>query len=212
MPFKDLREEYSGAELLEADLDADPLVQFRRWFADAVAAELPLANGMTLATVGADGRPAARIVLLKEVDERGFVFFSNYESRKGRHLAANRAAALVFWWPPLHRQVRVEGHCSRIPAEESDAYFETRPAASNLSAIASAQSQPVASREALDAAYEAAAERVGAGKIERPAHWGGYVLAPDRFEFWQGREDRLHDRIEYSLSRDNSWTVGRLFP
>jgi pyridoxamine 5'-phosphate oxidase len=206
-----LREEYAGTPLHEQDIDPDPVAQFRRWFDDAVRAQMPLANGMTLATVDARGRPSARVVLLKQADERGFVFFTNYESRKGRELSENPEAALVFWWPALHRQVRVEGRVERLEAEPSDRYFRERPYPSNLSAAASPQSRPVASREELERRVEALRAAHPEGSLERPASWGGYRLVPRALELWQGREDRLHDRLRYELD-DGRWRVARLAP
>lgn len=206
--FEHLRQEYAGTPLTKRNVDPDPIAQFRRWFSEAEAAGVPMANGMTLATVGADGQPSARIVLLKAVDERGFSFVTNYDSRKGVELAANPCAALLFWWAALHRQVRVEGAVEKLPAAESDAYFAARPRTSNVSALASEQSRPVESREAL----EARVAQVPAGELSRPAHWGGYVLRPDRLELWQGRADRLHDRLEYHRGEDGTWTIRRLCP
>ena len=206
-----LREEYAGTPLTEAQVDSDPVEQFRRWLDDAVCAEMPLANAMTLATADASGRPSARVVLLKQADERGFVFFTSYESRKGRELEANAEAALVFWWPPLHRQVRVEGRVERLEAALSDAYFHERPYASNLSAVASPQSQPVSGREELEARVQAACERYPEGVLGRPATWGGYRLTPREIELWQGREDRLHDRLRYRRE-GKAWRLDRLAP
>jgi pyridoxamine 5'-phosphate oxidase len=206
-----LREEYAGTPLHEGEVDADPIAQFRRWFDEAVRAQMPLANGMTLATADAQGRPSARVVLLKQADERGFVFFTNYESRKGRELSANPEAALVFWWAALHRQVRVEGRVERLEAEASDRYFGERPYASNLSAAASPQSRAVQSREELERRVEELRAARPEGALERPASWGGYRLVPRAVEFWQGREDRLHDRLRYE--RDGgSWRLERLAP
>ena len=204
-----LREEYAGQPLAEGDVDADPIAQFRRWMDEAVRAEIPLANGMTLATADAQGRPSARIVLLKQLDDRGFVFFTGYESRKGHELAENPEAALVFWWAPLHRQVRVEGRVERVEAEISDRYFAERPPDSNLSAVASPQSQVVKSREELERRVEDV--RRGEGALSRPASWGGYRLAPREIEYWQGREDRLHDRLRYRRDGER-WRLERLAP
>lgn len=210
MRFDDLREDYEGRDLSEEDVAGDPFVQFRTWFDQAVNAELPLANGMTLATCDRYGQPSARIVLLKDIDH-GLVFFSNYDSRKGRELAANPKAALLFWWQHLHRQVRIEGQVEQISAKESDAYFETRPRDSNLSAMASAQSQVVHSRGKLEEEVAAVREQWEGRNLERPGVWGGYRLVPERFEFFQGRADRLHDRLRYQR-RSAGWTVVRLYP
>jgi len=182
-----------------------------RWFDDAAAEELPLANACALATTSPDGQPSARIVLLKDMSRDGFVFFTNYESRKGHELAHNPRAALLFWWPPLERQIRIEGSCARVSAEESDAYFRHRPRASNLSAMASAQSQVVKDRATLETAVETLDKRWYGHELERPENWGGLRLQPDAFEFWQGRADRLHDRLRYQRRADQ-WVRERLSP
>jgi pyridoxamine 5'-phosphate oxidase len=195
-------------ELRRSDLDPDPLAQFAAWFLAAGEAGVPVPEAMALATAAPDGAPSARMVLLKGFDERGLVFFTSYGSRKGRELAANPRAALLFHWQPLGRQVRVEGAVSRVPTEESEAYFRSRPLGSRLSAIASHQSEPVAARAELEARV-AALE--GDADPPRPADWGGYVLAPVAYEFWQHRDDRLHDRFRYE--RDGGgWRIDRLQP
>ena len=195
-------------ELRRADLDPDPLAQFAAWFLAAGEAGVPVPEAMALATAAPDGAPSARMVLLKGFDERGLVFFTSYGSRKGRELAANPRAALLFHWQPLGRQVRVEGAVSRVPVEESESYFRSRPLGSRLSAIASDQSEPVAARAELEARV-AALE--GDADPPRPASWGGYVLAPVAYEFWQHRDDRLHDRFRYE--RDGGgWRIDRLQP
>jgi len=205
-----LRIDYKRAALSEHDVAADPFAQFVRWFDEAVAAALPEPNAMTLATVDAAGCPDARIVLLKAVDHRGFVFHTNYGSRKGRELAANPRVALLFFWAELERQVRVEGTAERASPEESDAYFAQRPRDSQLSAWASPQSAPIADRAWLEAELAATATRFG-GEVPRPPNWGGMRVAPDRFEFWQGRPSRLHDRLVWSRAGDR-WTIGRIAP
>jgi pyridoxamine 5'-phosphate oxidase len=211
MKLDDLRREYSGEPLDEQRAGDDPMALFERWFQEALAAQIPFAEGMVLATVAPDGQPSTRVVLLKGVDARGFVFYSNYESRKAEELARNPAAALHFWWPELHRQVRVEGRAERLGAAESDAYFATRPRASNLSAMASAQSRTIDSRAALERSVAECAAAWEGRELERPASWGGYRVSPRVFEFWQGRPDRLHDRLRY-VRAGQGWTRERLCP
>jgi pyridoxamine 5'-phosphate oxidase len=206
-----LGEQYVGAPLDPADCDPDPLIEIRRWLQIAVAAQLPTVNAMTLATIDERGRPAARIVLLKDIEDRGLVFFTNYQSRKARDLAAHPFAALVVFWEPLHRQIRIEGAIEKVDAATSDAYFATRPRGSQLSAIASPQSQPIASRAALEQLVADATREVGAGEPGRPAHWGGYRLLPDMVELWQGQVSRLHDRVRYHRGGDG-WVRDRLAP
>jgi pyridoxamine 5'-phosphate oxidase len=199
-----------GESLNEADVSADPYTQFQRWFDEALRAELPMVNAMTLATVGADGAPSARIVLLKGIDHNGFVFYTNYMSRKGRELAGNPRAALVFHWTDLEREVRIDGCVEKVTAAESDEYFASRPLGSRHAAIASPQSEVVASRAVLEARFNAAAADHGEA-APRPTHWGGYRVLPTSIEFWQGRPSRLHDRLLYTR-QDDRWTIVRLAP
>jgi len=203
--------QYAGTPLDPADCDPDPIAQFRRWMAVAVAADLPTVNAVTLATVDDRGRPAARVVLLKDVDDRGFVFFTNYESRKARDLAAHPFAALVAFWEPLHRQVRIEGAIEKVEAAESDAYFASRPRGSQIGAIASPQSAPIASRQLLEERVAAVEQATGGAAPARPAHWGGYRLVPDMIELWQGQVSRLHDRVRYRRE-PGGWQRDRLAP
>jgi pyridoxamine 5'-phosphate oxidase len=209
MSVADLRQNYEKNVLLESTAHPLPLDQFATWFAEAVAAAAPEPNAMTLATVDARGQPSARIVLLKGFDERGFVFFTNYCSRKGRDLAGNDRAALLFFWQSLERQVRIEGRVERVESALSDSYFASRPLGSRLGAWASPQSQPT-TRAALAASAAEFADRYG-DTPPRPADWGGYRLAPELFEFWQGRPSRLHDRLQY-LPEADGWRIQRLAP
>lgn len=212
MNIADLRREYMRAGLAEADAHADPLAQFERWFREAEAAQVPLPNAMTLATVDAGGAPSARIVLLKAIEHGSFTFYSNYLSRKGRELAVRPRACLVFLWAELERQVRVEGTVVRVTAKESDAYFASRPLGAQLSAWASSQSDTVADRAALERALQGMRAKHGETP-PRPPHWGGYRLAPEAIEFWQGRADRLHDRLLYRRAPAAAdWTIERLAP
>ena len=207
----DLREEYRGAGLDESDLDPNPVEQFRRWFDEALAANLHEPNAMTLATATPDGQPSARIVLLKGYDERGFVFYTSHEGRKGRELTENPRCALLFYWGEMGRQVRIEGTAARVPEEEADAYFASRPRGSRLGAWASAQSREVGGRQALeDRLWNLELEYEGR-EVPRPPFWGGYRVEPTKFEFWQGRENRLHDRLVYRRA-GNGWEVSRLQP
>jgi pyridoxamine 5'-phosphate oxidase len=235
MAIADLRREYSLTGLRRRDLEADPIVQFRKWFDQASGARasgrvrkffiqlykrLLLASGaesldltaMTLATVDRQGRPSARVVLLKGVDQRGFVFFTNYESRKGQELAGNPQAALVLYWPDQERQVRIAGEVNKLPPAESDAYFRSRPRGSRLAAWASEQSATVKDRAALEEKWKQMEARYASQDIPRPPFWGGYLLSPERIEFWQGRPNRLHDRFRYTQQPDKTWLIERLSP
>lgn len=207
-----MRRDYAAGELRRADLRADPLAQFERWFADALAAGVIEANAMTLSTVDAAGRPHARIVLLKDCDARGFRFFTNYDSDKGVEIEANDRVALTFHWPPLERQVRIEGVAGKVPREESAAYFQSRPPASQLGAWASAQSRVIADRTALEGEFAAREREFADGVVPMPPHWGGYVVRPELMEFWQGRRSRLHDRFRYRRGEGGAWTIERLAP
>jgi len=193
-------------------LPADPLEEARRWFEEAELAGLPQPDAMALATASADGEPSARMVLLKGIDDVGFLFFTNHESRKGRDLAENPRAALVLYWTELRRQVRVTGAVERVSGEESDAYFATRPYGSRVAATASAQSSPIESRTALEAEYERLDREFGGGDVPRPPYWGGYRVVPATIEFWVGRENRLHDRVRFTRRPDGSWSTARLAP
>ncbi len=235
MAIADLRREYNLTTLRRSDLDPDPIAQFRNWFDQATGARtsgrvrrfcirlykaLLLAAGtepldltaMTLATVDDAGRPSARVVLLKGVDQRGFVFYTNYDSRKGRELAGNPQAGLVLYWPDQVRQVCIAGEVSKLPPAESDAYFKTRPRGSQLEAWASAQSTVIRDRAALEAKWKEMEARFAGQEVPRPPFWGGYLLSPRRIEFWQGRPNRLHDRFCYSRQPDKTWLIERLSP
>lgn len=207
----DLRKDYGQARLDESEVADDPVAQFTRWFEEALKAEVNEPNAMSVATVGEDGRPTSRIVLVKQFDGRGFTWYTNYDSQKGKQLASKPFAALLFFWSELERQVRIEGTVERTTAEESDRYFNSRPLKSRLSAIASRQSAPIANRAALEHNYEDVARQYGESP-SRPSNWGGFRLVPERIEFWQGRRSRFHDRIVYTRQEDGSWTRQRLQP
>ena len=235
MAIADLRREYNLTGLRRSDLDADPIAQFKKWFDQAAGARasgrvrkfcirlykaLLLATGaepmdltaMTLATADKQGRPSARVVLLKGVDQRGFVFFTNYDSRKGQELAENPQAALVFYWSDQERQVCIAGEVSKLPPAESDAYFKTRPRGSRVAAWASQQSAVIRDRAALEEKWQQMEAQYAGQEVPRPPFWGGYLLSPTRIEFWQGRPNRLHDRFRYTRQPDNTWLIERLSP
>jgi pyridoxamine 5'-phosphate oxidase len=212
MQIPEMREEYTWSGLYEADIAADPLRQFEKWFQEAIAAKLPEPNAMTLATATPDGQPSARMVLLKGFDASGFTFFTNYESRKGGELTANPRAALLFFWAELHRQVRIEGTVERVSQAESDDYFRSRPLGSRLGAWASAQSAVIASRAVLEERVREAMQRFPDGDVPCPPNWGGYRVVPLTIEFWQGRPDRLHDRLRYQRMEPSGWCIERLSP
>lgn len=211
MNIPDLRHEYMRSGLDEKDLASDPFEQFAVWFSVAVSSGLHLPNAVVLATADAQGAPSARAVLLKDYSPGGFVFYTNYSSRKGRELGANPRACLLFSWVELERQVRIEGTVQKVSSEESDAYFASRPLGSRLGACASPQSETVPDRATLEALFADAQRRYG-DSVPRPAHWGGYRLVPNAIEFWQGRENRLHDRLRYRRVERDGWTIERLAP
>src|SRR5919107_2260570 len=211
-----VRKEYTSAGLTESAAAPDPIVQFRRWFDTALGADLHEPNAMTLATATPEGRPSARVVLLKGFDERGFVFYTNYEGRKARELEENPCCALVFYWGELERQVRVEGRAGRVSEGESDAYYGSRPRGSRLGAWASAQSRPIGDREALEERLRGLEAEYEGREVPRPPFWGGYLVVPEEIEFWQGRENRLHDRLLYrrrpGREHAGGWRIERLQP
>jgi pyridoxamine 5'-phosphate oxidase len=206
-----LRQEYTSAGLDKADVDPDPIVQFQEWFEKVIDADLHEPNAMIVSTASTDGKPSARTVLLKGYDERGFVFYTNYEGRKANEIEANPMCALLFYWGELERQVRIEGRASRLSGDESDAYFEGRPRGSRLGAWASEQSRPVEDRSVLEERVKALEAQYEGREIPRPPFWGGYRVEPDTIEFWQGRENRLHDRLVYRRE-DGAWRIERLQP
>jgi pyridoxamine 5'-phosphate oxidase len=208
----DLRREYASRALTENQAHADPMQQFGDWFSEALSSQLLDVNAMTLATAGAMGEPSARTVLLKGFDDSGFVFFTNYDSAKGAEMANNPRASLLFFWRELERQVRINGAVTKTSAEESDGYFQSRPFESRISAVASPQSQPVGDRSELETRYAGLLAKYAAGSIPRPDNWGGYRVKPDRIEFWQGRQSRLHDRLLYVRQPDGHWVRSRLAP
>ncbi len=212
MSIADIRKDYKKAFLSEKDVHSSPVTQFGQWWNEAVAAEIEEVNAMTLASVAPDGRPAARIVLLKGYDKNGFVFFTNYLSRKGIELNAHPEVSLLFFWKELERQVRIEGKAVKVSNLESDEYFLSRPLESQIGAWASPQSQVIESRDILEENMQQVREQFEQTPMKRPPHWGGYCVIPDKIEFWQGRPGRLHDRILYSLNQQGEWKLERLAP
>ena len=208
----DLRKEYSSETLLEKDVTPHPIQQFKKWWEQVIASEISEPNAMTLATSSTDGLPSARIVLLKDFDEEGFVFYTNYKSYKGLQLEENPKACLVFHWKELERQVRIMGLVNKLDAEQSDEYYFSRPIGSRIGAWASPQSQPIKNREWLEQEFEKRKNDFANKEVPRPPHWGGYIVKPVIIEFWQGRFSRLHDRIQYSLEKGSGWKIERLAP
>ena len=204
--------QYGMFELLEEDLDPDPFKQFESWFNTALESEFVHADAFSLSTSSPDGKPAARMLLLKGFDENGFVFYTNSESRKGKELASNPYCTICFWWDKLERQVRIEGRVEKVPDSEADAYFATRPRGSQIGAWASEQSRTISDRGYLEKRFEEIEDKYRDREVPRPAYWNGYRLIPDSIEFWQGRPNRLHDRLRYKLQEDGSWVIDRLAP
>lgn len=207
-----LRRDYTLAKLSEKDLDPNPLIQLAQYFQEAIDLKLLLPDAMTLATVTAQGTPDARIVLLKELNESGLIFYTNYESPTGRQLESCPHASIVLWWAELERQVRVRGHVEKVSAEKSDAYFMTRPRATQIGAWSSAQSEVIASRDVLEENFKKVEQKFQNSEVPRPRHWGGYILIPSVIEFWQGGANRLHDRIRFRRNQDKTWIMERLSP
>ena len=212
MNIADIRKDYNLQSLSEADVAADPFLQFDQWWDDAIKSEIDEVNAMTLATATTDGIPSGRIVLLKGYDKNGFVFFTNYQSHKGKELQQNPYACLIFFWAALERQVRICGTVAKASAAESDAYFTSRPAGSRIGAWASPQSNVIAKREVIEDRLKELKQQFSDGNIPRPPHWGGYLVKPTQIEFWQGRPSRLHDRIQYTLQTAGNWIIERLAP
>ncbi len=207
-----LRKEYTFQGLSETNAHSNPFQQFKTWFDQALTARLPEPNAMTIATATLDGKPSARIVLLKDYDERGFVFYTNYESHKGQLLVANPWGAIAFWWAELERQVRIEGRVEKVSTTESDKYFRSRPVGSQLGAWVSNQSQVIENRQVLERRLEQLKQEYENKEVPRPPHWGGFRVVPEAIEFWQGRPSRLHDRLLYRRGEDGNWTIQRLSP
>ncbi|MGC4101285.1 pyridoxamine 5'-phosphate oxidase [Ferruginibacter sp.] len=212
MNIADIRKDYKLQTLSEKDVATGAIAQFDKWWDDAVKSEIDEVNAMTLATVTATSLPAARIVLLKGYDENGFVFFTNYESHKGKEMEQNAHACLVFFWKELERQVRITGTVAKVSAADSDAYFNSRPPGSRIGAWASPQSTVIEKREVIEERSKELTQKFSDGNIPRPPHWGGYIVKPTEIEFWQGRPSRLHDRIRYTLQTDGTWLIERLAP
>lgn len=210
--IENLRQDYRSAKLSERDVAADPISQFAKWFSEALDANLYEPNAMTLATSSIDRKPSARIVLLKGFDDKGFSFYTNYLSSKGKELAKNPVAALVFYWGELERQVRIEGTVEKLSKEESERYFKSRPKGSQIAAVVSPQSQVLNDRNLLEKTWEEMEQSYEGKQVPKPAHWGGYIVKPQVVEFWQGRSSRLHDRIVYKKADKNSWKIVRLAP
>ena len=212
VPITHLRREYRYEELVEKNVPSNPIPMFKRWFQEALKAEVLDVNALALASISASGKPSNRIVLLKGLDSRGFTFFTNYESRKGKELRQKPVASLLFFWPQLSRQIRIDGKVSKVSTHESDVYFKTRPRGSQLGAWASNQSQTVPNREYLEARMRALEEQFAGKTIPRPPYWGGFRLVPNTLEFWQGRPNRLHDRLQYQRKGQGGWKISRLAP
>lgn len=208
----DIRKEYKMQTLNETDVDVDPFNQFGKWWSEAIRSDIDEVNAMTLATADINAKPSARIVLLKGFDESGFIFFSNYHSHKAKEMESNAQVSLVLFWKELQRQIRIDGIVSKISADESDAYFQSRPEGSKIGAWASPQSSIIASREIIEANVSEVEKNFAGKEIDRPPHWGGYVVKPALIEFWQGRRSRLHDRIQYTLNESAGWKIQRLAP
>ncbi len=210
--LQNLREDYTGVELSENSTKANPILQFEKWFDEALAANVPERNAMTLATATHDGRPSARIVLLKGFSEAGFSFYTNYLSRKGKEITKNPLGALTFFWPGMERQIRIEGTIEKLSKEQSEKYFHSRPKNSQIGAVVSPQSQEIGSREEIEKKWNELAAEYEDGEVPKPSFWGGYILKPRLIEFWQGRPSRLHDRILYKKIDNKNWKKVRLAP